>query len=181
MVCMANAHVTVLPIGCNLSLLIHSHQFESESSGGAIEPDQPFSLSARVEIHGAGAIALVALAPTITAEFYAKAIGPGEDVAIGQADVQATVGTYVYHPTLAVQSPSSTGLHTSRIYRLGVLVRIGAPALPSLIHGYIEPLTLEVYQIPSSASDPAISETQITSATKNHHAKKRLSSSNKPV
>jgi hypothetical protein len=178
---MTHAHVSVLPIHCELSLSVQTVQAESDGSGTAIDVNEPFTLSAHVDIQGPGAIAFLALSPVIAIEFYAKAIGLGDDIIMGQTTIPTMADTNSYCPTLTIEAPNKLGFEAGKFYRLGALMRIGAASFPGLIHGYVESLTAELYQLPTADSQIQDSSSSSLSTTQNHHTKKRSTSSAKPV
>jgi hypothetical protein len=146
------SQINVLPIYCHLSnLIVVLNEDDQGITCAAIEQEQAFVLSVSVEFRGPGAIALLPLSPTLTVEFYARAVGPGEDVTLGISTTQAIAQTLTYTPTLEIESASSVGLQSGLVYRLGVLLRVGAPTWPGLISGFLEELSLEVYTTPTAA------------------------------
>ncbi|MGJ3252167.1 MAG: hypothetical protein ACFE0J_13725 [Elainellaceae cyanobacterium] len=170
---MTEAHVSVLPIRCHLShLSIVTEPTDEAVSCSAIEQDEGGYLSVTVMFEGAGAIALMPLAPEITVEFYAKPVGLGDDVELGRATTQAIANVFTYTPTLSFESASKAGLQTGHIYRIGAILRVGSPDWVALIHGFIETLIIEIYTNPnSSPNSPKSSDAPSASSRSNSDSK----------
>ena len=152
---MSDSHVNVGPIGCQLyNLTVFTANTKSAFPETVLQPHQPFSLKVTVEFSGPGAIALMPLAPTIQVEFYAKPLSPDPAMVLGNIEMMALPGTLTYMPTLTLGSPQSIGWHTKTIYRIGAVLRVGAPDGPSLINGFIETLTIEIYTVSEISREP---------------------------
>lgn len=113
--------------------------------GTTLQGDQPFSLKVTVEFSGSGAIALMPLSPSIQVEFYAKPLSPDPGIALGHVAIKTMPDVFSYPLVLALTSPLSLGMKPKTIYNIGSVLRVGAPEWPSLIHGFTEELTVEVY------------------------------------
>lgn len=74
---------------------------------------------------------------------------------LGKVEVKASPDTLIYSPMLTLAPPSSIGLRPKTLYSVGAVLQVGAPDWPSLINGFTENLTLEVYG--SSRSSPKAS------------------------
>jgi hypothetical protein len=115
-----------------------------------LQGNQPFSLQVTVEFSGPGAIALMPLSPAIQVSFYTKPLGPEAGVDLGSLVIHTKPGVFTYTPTLTLGSPFSIGLKAKMLYRLGAALRVGAPEWPSLITGYTEEVTVELYTNPTA-------------------------------
>ena len=143
---MSDSHINIGPIGCQLSNLTASAiGTESEFAETRLPSNQPFSLQVTVDFSGPGAIALMSLSPTIQVEFYAKPLGPESPKALGRIAVPAISEELVYTPTLMLSAPKSIGLHAKMIYQIGAVLRVGSQDGPSIVHGFTEALTIEIY------------------------------------
>ncbi|EKU97513.1 hypothetical protein Lepto7375DRAFT_6709 [Leptolyngbya sp. PCC 7375] len=144
---MSDCHINIGPIECQLLNLIASTvNSKSGFADTRLQCHQPFSLGVTVEFSGPGAIALMSLSPTIQVEFYAKPLSPEPSKALGSIVVQALPDVLVYTPTLMLSAPQSIGLSAKVIYRIGAVLRVGAPEGPSIVHGFTEALTIEIYK-----------------------------------
>ena len=151
---MSDSHINVGPIGCQLSnLTVFTTNAKPEFSETALQDHQPFSLQVTVEFSGPGAIALMPLAPTIQVEFYVKPLSPELGRVLGAIEVMPLPTVLTYTPTLNLGPPQSIGLHPKTLYRVGAVLRVGAPNWPSLINGFTETLTLEIYTVPKTAKE----------------------------
>lgn len=68
---------------------------------------------------------------------------------LGKVDVRATPDVLTYPLTLMLPPPTSLGLHPKKIYCIGAILRVGNPDWPSLINGFTEELTIEIYTAPA--------------------------------
>lgn len=143
---MSDSHITVVPITCRLSnLKVFTTDASQSFSEAALHGDQPFSLKVTVEFSGSGAIALMPLTPSIQVEFYAKPLSPELGIALGKVELKTSPNLLTYSPTLTLAPPLSIGLRSNTMYCVGAVLRVGAPNWPSLINGYTEELTIEIY------------------------------------
>lgn len=150
---MSESHVNVGPIACQLSdLTVSTANSASSLSETILQGNQPFSLQVTVEFSGSGAIALMPLSLTIQTNFFTKPLGPEQGMVLGSVEVITRPGTFVYSPTLNLAPPLSLGLHTGTIYRIGAVLRIGAPDWPALISGFTEETIVEIYIPPEKSS-----------------------------
>jgi hypothetical protein len=144
---MSDSQINVLPIACRLSnLTVFTTDADAEFPNTVLKDNQPFSLKVMVEFFGPGAIALVPLSPAIQLEFYIKPLGPDLGMVLGKVEIKTIPDLLVYSATLTVAPPTSIGLRPKTIYCVGVTLRVGSPDWPSLISGFTEELTLEVYR-----------------------------------
>jgi hypothetical protein len=90
------------------------------------------------------------LSPAIQVSFYTKPLGPEAGVDLGSLVIKTKPGMFTYTPTLSLGSPFSIGLKAKMLYRIGAALRVGAPDWPSLITGYTEEVTVELYTNPAS-------------------------------
>lgn len=143
---MSDCHINIGPIGCQLyNLTASAISAKSEFAETRLPNNQPFSLQVTVEFSGPGAIALMSLSPTIQVEFYAKPLGPEPSKALGSIAVPAIPEELIYTPTLMLSAPKSIGFHAKMIYQIGAVLRVGSPDGPSIVHGFTEALTIEIY------------------------------------
>lgn len=150
---MSESHVNVGPIACQLSdLTVFTANSAPALSETILQGNQPFSLQVTVEFSGSGAIALMPLSPAIQVKFFTKPLSPEQGMELGSVEVITRPGVFVYTPTLNLGPPLSIGLRTGTIYRIGAVLRIGAPDWPALISGFTEELTIEIYVPPDKRS-----------------------------
>lgn len=143
---MSDSKINVVPIICHLSnLTVFTTDANSASPNTVLQGNQPFSLKVTVEFSGPGAIALMPLSPSIQVEFYAKPLSPDPGVALGRAEVRATPDVLIYPLILKLPPPTSIGLRPRTLYTVGSALRVGSPDWPSLINGFTEELTIEIY------------------------------------
>ncbi len=150
-----NGQVNVIPITCSftqLNVLIDSEEANSATILPAtiLRDDQAFSLQVLVTLGGPGAIALLPLQPTIQVEFYAKPFGPEVGTVLGEVELATEAQVFTYTPTLKMGSPTAVGLTSPGLYKIGAILRVGAPNAPALINGYLEELAIEVYTRPAA-------------------------------
>ena len=147
---MSESYVNIGPISCRLSnLIVSTDNGNPDFSATVLQGNQPFSLQVTVEFSGPGAIALMPLSPAIQVSFYTKPLGPEAGVDLGSLVINTKPGVFTYTPTLTLGSPFSIGLKAKMLYRLGAALRVGAPEWPSLITGYTEEVTVELYTNPT--------------------------------
>jgi hypothetical protein len=150
---MDNCQISIAPIRCVFSrLTVFTTNPDSGVPDTILGANQPFSLRVSVEFEGAGAIALLPLAPTIAVNFYAKSLTTDPDMTLGEVKIGAIANLFSYAPTLSIASPQSIGLVPGSLYRISAVLRVGAPDYPALIVGAIEDLAIQVYELPQSAS-----------------------------
>lgn len=143
---MSDSQINVVPIACRLSnLTVGATDSNSILPNTVLQGGQPFSLKVTVEFLGPGAIALVPLSPSIQIEFYAKPLSPDPGMVLGKVEVKTSPNILTYPLTLTLPPPASIGLRSKTIYRIGSVLRVGNPDWPSLINGFTEELTIEVY------------------------------------
>jgi hypothetical protein len=148
---MSESYVNIGPIACRLSnLIVSTDNDNSDFSATVLQGNQPFSLQVTVEFSGPGAIALMPLSPAIQVSFYTKPLGPEAGVDLGSLVIHTKPGVFTYTPNLTLGSPFSIGLKAKMLYRLGAALRVGAPEWPSLITGYTEEVTVELYTNPTA-------------------------------
>ena len=152
---MSDSHVNVGQIECELSnLTVFTANAKSKFPETVLREHQPFSLKVTVDFSGPGAIALMPLAPMIYVEFHAKPLSPEPAMVLGHIAAKAIPGVWTYTPTLNLGSPRSMGLRPKTIYRIAAVLRVGAPEGPSLINGFTEELTIEIYTVPETSNEP---------------------------
>ncbi len=140
-----SSQVNLASFHCHLSDLT-AFTTSADKPETIVRQDKPFSLQVSVEFSGSGAIALMPLAITIRIDFFAKALGTAETVELGTAKLTTQKGQYLYTPTLKLPKPAvKSGLLPETLYTITGVMRVGAPEEPSLINGYIDNLTIEVY------------------------------------
>ena len=142
---MSSPQVNVATVHCQLfDLVVFTANADAPET--IVRQDKPFSLQVSVEFGGSGAIALMPLTLTIRVDFSVKALGTGEAIELGSARLTTQKGQYRYTPTLKLsKSAAKLGLVPEKIYLIIAVVRIGAADEPSLINGYIDNRTIEVY------------------------------------
>ncbi len=144
---MSDSQVNVSQIDCHLSdLTVLAANAKPISSATVLKSDKPFSLQVTVEFAGPGAIALMPLSLAVQVEFYAKPLGPEAGVILGTISLSTSPEVLTYTPELTLGPPASVGLQAKTLYRIGAVLRVGAPDWPSLIHGITEELTVEIYR-----------------------------------
>ena len=149
---MSDSHVNVGPIACRLSnLTVFTINANPAFSETVLQDNQPISLAVTVEFSGPGAIALMPLLAAIQVEFYAKPLSPELGIKLGNIEVVTQPEVLTYTPILNLGSPLSMGLKSGIIYRIGAVLRVGAPKWPSLINGFTEEVTIEIYSLPNSS------------------------------
>jgi hypothetical protein len=154
---MSDSHVNVSKIDCQLSnLTVLAANAKPTSSATVLKNDKPFSLHVTVEFSGPGAIALMPFALSVQVEFYAKPLGPKAGIILGTMAISTSPEILIYTPKLTLGPPSSVGLEPKTLYRIGAVLRVGAPDWPSLIHGFTEELTLEIYGSPGKTGQGRI-------------------------
>jgi hypothetical protein len=150
---MSDSKINVVPIVCRLSNLTVITTDASQTWPSTIlQGSQPFSLKVTVEFSGPGAIALMPLSPSIQVEFYARPLSPDLGIALGKVEVKASPDVLTYPLILTLPPPTAIGLRPKTIYSIGSVLRVGSPDWPSLINGFTEELTIEVYASPSEKS-----------------------------
>ncbi|MEB3314397.1 MAG: hypothetical protein VKL98_09655 [Cyanobacteriota bacterium] len=148
---MSESYVNIGPIACRLSnLIVSTDNGNPDFSATVLQGNQPFSLQVTVGFSGPGAIALMPLSPAIQVNFYTKPLGPETGVELGSLVIKTKPGVFNYTPTLTLGSPFSIGLKAKMLYRIGAALRVGARDWPSLITGYTEEVTVELYTDPTS-------------------------------
>lgn len=146
---MSESYVNIGSIDCRLSnLIVSTDNGHPSFSATVLQGNQPFSLQVTVEFLGPGAIALMPLSPAIQVSFYTKPLGPEAGVGLGSLVINTKPGVFTYTPNLTLGSPFSIGLKAKTLYRIGAALRVGAPDWPSLITGYTEEVTVELYTNP---------------------------------
>lgn len=141
---MENATFRMISIECRLSQL-QAIAPSTDEAVTALPLDQPFSLRVTVEFLSSMAIALLRLAPQIRVDFYAKPLASGDGYELGTVAIAAQPGQCIYTLQHCLNPPQSLGLSKHGLYRIGVLLRIGAPDGPALIAGGLESLMVELY------------------------------------
>lgn len=142
---MNEAQINIAPLTCQLTDLV-AFTTDPEVAETILAQDKPFALKATVNFSGSGAIALMPLGLTIRLDFFAVAMGIGEAVELGSASLKTVAGQFTYTPTLKLlKSAVKSSFSTEKIYRIRVLMRVGTPEGPSFIHGFLDNLTVEVY------------------------------------
>jgi hypothetical protein len=138
--------VHVAPLNCTIANL----RIESPTQ----DPDEvirladPAQLKLTVNFSGAGATLLVAAKQLIKVSFYAESIGPGPEVALGDAVKETQAGVFSYDLVLNLPSGlGAAGLTADMIYRIGSTMKVSTPSFdyPSWANGFIEGLSLQVF------------------------------------
>jgi hypothetical protein len=141
---MGEVQVNIAPFHCQLADLV-AFSAKPEEPETILRPDQPFGFQATVEFGGSGAIALMPLELTIRLDFYAKAVGSGAAIDLGNTSLKTTAGQFIYTPTLKLsKSAAKTNLIPPDLYRICAVLRAGAVEGPFLVTGVIETLTIEM-------------------------------------
>jgi hypothetical protein len=110
--------------------------------------DELLAVQVAVEFSRSGAIALMPLRLSIQVEFFAKPLGKGGTIALGNATLTTAANQYTYHPTLELpQGLVSLGLVPEKVYKVSALMKVGAADFPAFIYGWIEGLTIQTYAI----------------------------------
>lgn len=152
---MSSINIHSLPIACKvhgLSVLIaHSNEAFTQ----AIVPyDAPFAVQVALTFEDSNAIALLALQPTIQVDFYMKPLQAGSTIDLGTS-IQATDSHQcLYTLCLETTSPSELNLSAHQVYRLGALIRIGAPEQPALLCGVVEDIMIQIHPVREPSSAP---------------------------
>jgi len=147
---MNGSQISIVPVACRLSnLTVFTEDADLDFPSTILKDNQPFSLKVTVEFLGPGAIALVPLSPSIQLEFYVKPLSPDPGMVLGKVEIKTIPNLLIYSPTLTVAPPISIGLRSKTTYCVGATVRVGSPDWPSLINGFTEELTIEVYRASS--------------------------------
>jgi hypothetical protein len=117
-----------------------------DNSETILSGDAPVTLSVTVDFGNSGAIALMPLGLQIRADFFAKPIGRGEDLELGNAILQTVANQFTYSPALRIETGlEMAGMVPEKVYRLTALLRVGAPDYPALITGVLEDLIIQIY------------------------------------
>lgn len=148
---MENVTTRIIPIECRFSQL-QAIAPSSHHPVTALQLDQPFSLQVTVEFLSSVAIALLRLSPQIRADFYAKPIASGDGYELGTVAIAAQPDQLTYTLHHSLDAPDELGLLKHGLYRIGAILRVGAPDGPALLSGILESLVLELYPGESSRS-----------------------------
>jgi hypothetical protein len=141
------SHISIAPITCHLShLTVFTADSEADYPETILKQKEPFQLRVTVAFGGPGAIALMPVGLTVRVDFFAEALGIGSKVELGKAVVATAKEVFTYTPTLKVAKPAAVGLVAEEIYHVSAVLRVGAPEPPALIAGFIEGLTIQIYQ-----------------------------------
>jgi hypothetical protein len=105
--------------------------------------DRPFHVQVTVEWLGSAAIALLMLNPLISADFYIKPVGVGEDIEIGSIAQSTSASQRSYTLALGLESPDQQGIEPG-LYYLYATVRVGADEGPALLWDVIDGVRIEV-------------------------------------
>ncbi len=141
---MENATFRILPIECHLSQL-QAIAPSTAHAVTALQIDQPFSLQVTVDLLPSTAIALLRLSPQIRVDFYAKPITSGDGYELGTVAIAAQPTQHTYNIEQPLDTPYNLGLTHQGLYRVGAILRIGAPDGPALLSGLLESLVVEIY------------------------------------
>jgi hypothetical protein len=140
------SQINIASFTCSLSALtVFTSEVNTISPNMILRHDEPFSVAVRVDLAGAGAIALVPLGMSIQVEFFAHPLGIGDAVELGEASINTVAHVFTYTPKLAVASAVKVGLVPEKIYQIKALLRVGAAGFPALIVGLTEGLMLQIY------------------------------------
>ncbi|MEM6251657.1 MAG: hypothetical protein AAF821_01935 [Cyanobacteria bacterium P01_D01_bin.156] len=107
--------------------------------------DAPFTAQVALSFDASNAVALLALNPTIQIDFYIKPLQAGSTIDVGNIALVTNSQERLYTLQLDIASPAELNLDKSKVYRLGALVRIGAPENPALLCGVVEELMIQLY------------------------------------
>lgn len=145
---MGSVNIHSLPIVCKAhGLSVLTNEIWETSANVILNHDSPFSVQITLDFENSNAIALLALVPTIQADFYATPLQAGNKVDLGSSTLTADRQQTIYAPQLDLQSPAVLGLIPHQVYRLGVLVRIGALHQPALLCGVVEDLMAQIHGV----------------------------------
>ncbi|WP_215618873.1 hypothetical protein [Leptothoe kymatousa] len=111
---------------------------DSPAAQAIVPYDAPFSVQITLAFEATNAIALLALAPTIQVDFYMKPLQAGATIDLGTSTLIADSQQSLYTLQLALTPPAELNLTTDKVYHLGAVVRVGAPAHPALLCGVLE-------------------------------------------
>jgi hypothetical protein len=140
-----SAQINIAALTCQLTHLVALSTYSSEPET-ILRQDKPLELQATVEFGGSGAIALMPLELTIRLDFYARALGTGEVIELGSTSLKTMTDQFTYIPSLKLSKGAvKANLLPEKIYSISAVLRVGAPEGPSFIHGFIDGLTVEVY------------------------------------
>lgn len=144
---MQDSQISIAPITCRLShLTVFATEPETDYPETILKQKEPFQLRVMVAFGGPGAIALMPVGLSVRVDFFAEALGIGSKVELGKAVVETAREVFIYTPTLKVAAPAAAGLVPDGIYHVSAVLRVGAPEPPALIAGFIEGLTIQIYQ-----------------------------------
>lgn len=107
--------------------------------------NQPYSLKVSVNFVSSNSIALLALMPTLRADFYAIPLGIGQPINLGTACLSSQPLQRTYSLVLQLPSLEKSGFAIEHVYRLNALIRIGATDQPALLCGLLEAPVVQVY------------------------------------
>ncbi len=142
---MNSGSVSIASFTCGLCDLT-AHTQEAGKLETIFGLDESFCLQVTVGFAGAGAIALLALKPTIRVEFFAKGWGLADELALGQVLLESNPTQFLYEPILSLTSGlGKVGGVTETVYKISALVRVGAPNFPAVVTGLIEGLVIQTY------------------------------------
>jgi hypothetical protein len=143
---MSSTLLQSIPISCRIHrLTVFTSQAEDETANTVLYQNEPFSVQVSLDFVGTNAIALLALKPVIQLDFYAKLLSKGLSIELGSLTTETNTQQLTYIPTLALGSPVDIGLTAAKVYRFGVLARIGALEQPALLWGIFEELMVQIH------------------------------------
>ncbi|MEO0537100.1 MAG: hypothetical protein AAF215_24990 [Cyanobacteria bacterium P01_A01_bin.123] len=149
---MDTLYLTSIPIACELSPLeVLDPNANAMADTAILSATQPFAVQLSVTFQGTNAIALLALTPTIQAEFYAKPTTHSTTIPLGECQDITRIDQLDYPLTLNISAPLETGLTPGTVYRLGALIKIGSPDGPALICGVQETGMVQIYEAAAAA------------------------------
>lgn len=142
---MQPSSVTIASFSCKLSELTAYAQ-DADQVETIFELNQPFWLKGQIEFGESGAIALLALQPTLRMEFFAKAVGLPEELRLGEVMIACHPDQLRYEPVLSLPGGlAKVGGVTETVYKISALVRVGASRYPAMVTGVMEALLIQTY------------------------------------
>ncbi len=143
---MSSVHIHSIPISCQLyELCVVTAHSPQDVSNTVLPHDDAFSVQVSLAFLGTNARALLALAPIIQVDFYAKPLQAGATTDLGSTTLDAIPQQMSYAAALHLGSPSESDLTAATVYRIGALVRIGALEQPALLCGVLDDLIVQIY------------------------------------
>lgn len=144
---MSSVHIHSIPISCQLDELCVVTAHSPEDLTHTVLPsDDAFSVQVSLAFLGTNARSLLALAPTIQVDFYAKPLQAGATIDLGTTVLDTVLQQMSYTAALHLGSPRESNLTKATVYRIGALVRIGALEQPAMLCGVLDDLIVQIHR-----------------------------------